>query len=114
MTMVIYEVTIMPAKNHIPKKSGHKAVPAPVFTQVAVGEFKAKCLGMMREVATTGTPILITLRGKPLVEVAPPRHHKAKGRDKFIGRLEGVIKINGDPGDLVKPVFPLKDWVMVK
>ncbi len=83
--------------------------------QIAAGEFKAKCLGVMREVAKTGSPILVTMRGKPFVEVIPSRDQKkTKGVDDFIGRLEGVMKINGDPDDLVKPIFPLEDWDMLK
>jgi prevent-host-death family protein len=83
--------------------------------QIAAGEFKAKCLGVMREVASSGRPMLVTVRGKPLVEVIPPRDQKkTKGKDDFIGRLEGVMKINGDPDDLVKPIFPLEDWDMLK
>ena len=83
--------------------------------QIAAGEFKAKCLGVMREVANTGSPMLVTVRGKPLVEVITPRDQKkTNGIDDIIGRLEGVMKINGDPDDLVKPIFPLEDWDMLK
>jgi prevent-host-death family protein len=83
--------------------------------QIAAGEFKAKCLGVIREVADTGNPMMVTLRGKPLVEVIPSSNRKkTKAKDDFIGRLEGVIKINGDPDDLIKPVFPLEDWDMLR
>ena len=83
--------------------------------EIAAGEFKAKCLGLMREVANTGKPLLVTVRGKPLVEVGPPRDgKKTRVKDDFIGRWEGILKINGDPDDLVKPIFPLEDWDMLK
>ncbi len=82
--------------------------------QMAAGEFKAKCLGVMSEVASTGKPILVTKRGEPLVEVIPPRNKKSRGGDDFIGRLEGVIEIIGDPDDLIRPVFPLEDYDMLK
>jgi prevent-host-death family protein len=45
---------------------------------IAAGEFKAKCLALLDEVATTGMPLIITKRGKPVAklvsagEVEPP------------------------------------------
>jgi len=81
---------------------------------MAVGEFKAKCLGAMAEVARTGKPLLITKRGEPFVEVGRPRNKKSGKGDDFIGRLEGVIEIIGDPDDLITPVFPLEDYDMLK
>jgi prevent-host-death family protein len=89
----------------------------PVVTggkQMAAGEFKAKCLGVMSEIASTGKPVLVTKRGEPLVEVIPPRNKKSSRGDDFIGRLEGIIEIIGDPDDLIKPVFPLEDYDMLK
>ena len=32
----------------------------------------------------------------------------------FFGRLKGIIEIVGDPDDLIKPVFPLEDYDMLK
>ena len=85
---------------------------------VAAGEFKARCLGLMREVADNGKPVLVTLRGKPLVEIVPARNGKRKQKDpkkdNFLGRLEGIMRIVGDPDDLIKPVFPLADYDMLK
>ena len=82
--------------------------------RIAAGEFKAKCLGLMNEVASTGKPVLVTKRGEPLVEVIPPRKKKGKRKNDFFGRLKGIIEIVGDPGDLIKPVFPLEDYDMFK
>jgi prevent-host-death family protein len=81
---------------------------------MAAGEFKAKCLGVMSEIASTGKPVLVTKRGEPLVEVIPPRNKKSRRGDDFIGRLEGIMEIVGDPDDLIKPVFPLEDYDMLK
>jgi prevent-host-death family protein len=36
-----------------------------------VGEFKTHCLRLMERVARSGTPILVTKRGEPLVRVIP-------------------------------------------
>lgn len=86
--------------------------------EIAAGEFKAHCLGLMREIADSGSPVLVTSRGKPLVEVVPARDRrngkKGTKRDDFLGRLEGIMKINGDPDDLIKPVFALEDYDMLK
>jgi prevent-host-death family protein len=38
---------------------------------MAAGEFKAKCLGVMTEVNSTGQPVLVTKRGKPFARVLP-------------------------------------------
>ena len=36
--------------------------------EVAISEFKAKCLGMLEEVLKTGKPIRVTRFGKPVAE----------------------------------------------
>lgn len=43
---------------------------------MAAGEFKARCLALLDEVAATGRPLMVTKRGRPvakLVPVSPPR-----------------------------------------
>ena len=104
----------MSSKASIKRKSAVSVTPGNGMRQMAAGEFKAKCLGAMAEVAKTGKPLLVTKRGEPLVEVGPPRHKKVRRGDDFIGRLEGIIEIIGDPDDLIKPVFPLEDYDMLK
>ena len=81
--------------------------------QMAAGEFKAKCLAIMDEVNETGTPLLVTKRGVPSIKVFPARN-ASKKKDSIIGRLEGIMEIVGDPDDLIKPVFPLEDYDMLK
>ena len=36
-----------------------------------VSQFKARCLGLLKQVQRTGEPITVTLRGKPLATVGP-------------------------------------------
>jgi len=98
----------------IRRKTSARVVDDGKQRKIAAGEFKAKCLGVMSEVASTGKPVLVTRRGEPLVEVIPPRNKRSRRGDDFIGRLEGVIEIIGDPDDLIKPVFPLEDYDMLK
>jgi hypothetical protein len=49
----------------------------------------------------------------PVIKVVPIRNGKKK-KDDFFGRLKGIIEIVGDPDDLIKPVFPLEDYDMLK
>ncbi len=97
-------------------RNGPQAAPAGKKRRIAASEFKARCLRVMREIADTGSPVLITSRGEPLVEVIPARKqtNKKNHKDDFLGRLEGIIEIIGDPDDLIKPVFPLEDYDMLK
>jgi prevent-host-death family protein len=96
------------------KKKPKVAQPSGGMRQMAAGEFKAKCLAIMDEVNETGRPLLVTKRGEPSIKVFPARNGDNKKKGSILGRLEGIIKINGDPDDLVKPIFPLEDWDMLK
>lgn len=82
-----------------------------VKKQMAAGEFKAKCLGLIDEVSETGEEIVITKRGKPKAKLMPFQLPK---KDTFFGRLKGLVEIVGDPDDLIRPVFPLEDYDMLK
>ena len=42
-----------------------------VTRTIAAGEFKAKCLALLDEVAETGEELVVTKRGKPIARVAP-------------------------------------------
>lgn len=82
---------------------------------MAAGEFKAKCLSVMDEVKRTGRPVVVTKRGEPVIKVVPLRAAKVRNKkDPIFGRLRGVVTIVGDPDDLIKPVFPLEDYDMLK
>jgi prevent-host-death family protein len=73
--------------------------------EVAISEFKAKCLGMLEEVRKTRKPIRITRFGKPVAEIVPPT---PQPRPKsWLGCMEGTIKITGD---IVGPTGSLDDW----
>lgn len=60
-------------------------------------EFKAKCLAVMDEVASTGEPVVVTKNGKPVAEVVP---HRRRKKDAF-GILKGQIRITGD---IISPI----------
>lgn len=39
--------------------------------EIPAGEFKAKCLALLDEVALTGRSLIVTKRGKPVARLAP-------------------------------------------
>ena len=72
--------------------------------EVAISEFKAKCLAILEQVRKTKKPIRITRRGKPIAEVVPPTPEKPKG--EWLGSMKGTGEILGD---IVSPVIELDD-----
>ena len=42
-----------------------------VTRQIPAGEFKAKCLALLDEVAETGRSVVVTKRGRPVARVSP-------------------------------------------
>jgi prevent-host-death family protein len=73
--------------------------------EVAISEFKAKCLGLLEEVRKTRKPIRVTRFGEPVAEVVPSTAEKSKGRR--LGSMAGSMKI---VGDIVGPTGSLGDW----
>ena len=39
--------------------------------RISASRFKAECLGLLDEVSTTGQPLVVTKRGKPVARVVP-------------------------------------------
>ena len=70
---------------------------------ISAAEFKAKCLGIMDEVAASHQPVIITKRGKPVARLLPIEAEPVS----IIGRYKGKIKIEGD---WLAPVFPTEEW----
>jgi prevent-host-death family protein len=76
--------------------------------QVAISEFKAKCLAILDEVQKTKQPILITRRGKPVAEVSAPK--PTENRD-WIGSMKGRMQILGD---IISPASDPDDWEVLR
>ena len=56
---------------------------------VSVTEFKARCLGLLDELGSSGGAITITRRGKPLATVRPaPKRSWKTLQGAWAGRLE--------------------------
>lgn len=59
---------------------------------IKASEFKAKCLNLMDEVASTGEEIVITKNGKPVSKLTP---FKVKPKSLF-GMHTGLLQSHGD------------------
>src|SRR3974390_1564477 len=100
-------------KTALTKKKPNAAATLAGVRQIAAGEFKAKCMRIMDEINEPGKPLVVTKRGVPMVRLVPITKSGMKPKS-IIGRLEGIMQIVGDPDDLIKPVFPLEDYDMLK
>lgn len=72
--------------------------------EIAISEFKAKCLALLEQVRKTKKPIRVTRFGKPVAEIVPPTP-SPKIQD-WIGSMKGKMEI---VGDIVSPVIDLHD-----
>jgi prevent-host-death family protein len=73
--------------------------------EVAISEFKAKCLAMLEQVRKTKKPLRVTRFGKPVADIVPPAPPQNDG--SWIGSMRGTGKILGD---IVSPVMDDSDW----
>jgi prevent-host-death family protein len=76
--------------------------------EVAISEFKAKCLSLVDQVNKTKTPLRITRRGKALADVVPVQTEQA---GSWIGSMVGTGKILGD---IVSPAADPEDWEVLR
>ena len=60
---------------------------------IAAGEFKAKCLHLLDEVAHQRAPLVITKRGKPVAKLVPIDDEPV---GDIFGCMAGTIEILGD------------------
>ena len=72
--------------------------------EIAISEFKARCLALLEEVSKTKQPIRITRHGKPIAEVVPA---SPPGKGRKLGFMKGTVKILGD---IVSPVIDLDEF----
>ncbi len=72
----------------------------PPVQEMAISEFKAKCLSLLDRVSKTKAPLRVTRRGKPLADVVPTSSD-AEQRD-WIGSMSGSMEIRGD---IISPVI---------
>jgi prevent-host-death family protein len=70
--------------------------------EVAISEFKTKCLSLLDEVSKTKIPLRVTRRGKAIADVFPPA--TAADEKDWIGSMSGDIEIKGD---ITSPVIAI-------
>jgi prevent-host-death family protein len=75
--------------------------------EVAISEFKAKCLAILDEVQKTKQPIRVTRRGLPIAEVGPPS--PTNSRD-WIGSMKEMKIL----GDITSPASDEDDWEVLR
>ena len=61
-------------------------------TQIAAGEFKAKCLRLLDEVHRSRKEIVITKRGRAVARLLPAEENTPA----VFGRMKGTVEILGD------------------
>jgi prevent-host-death family protein len=71
--------------------------------EVAISEFKAKCLSLLDEVSKTRTPLRVTRRGKAIADVIPVSSETEER--SWIGSMSDSIEI---VGDIVSPVVDIE------
>jgi prevent-host-death family protein len=77
--------------------------------EIAISEFKAKCLAVLERVRSTKKPIRVTRFGKPVAEVVPPT--SVEDRSSWIGSMKNSMRIKGD---IVSPATNEDDWEVLR
>ena len=78
---------------------------------MGAGEFKAKCLAVMDMVATTGEPVLVTKRGKPVARIvaAADGEERLRNTDSIFGFMRGLGTVPADEENGPGP-FAGEEW----
>ena len=76
--------------------------------EVAISEFKAKCLSILDHVNKTKCPVRITRRWKAVAEVVPPSPEAPKD---IFGFMKGGVEILGD---ILSPATDPEDWEVLR
>lgn len=77
--------------------------------EIAISEFKAKCLAVLERVRKTKKPVRITRHGTPVAEVIPPS--SVQERSAWIGSMKDSVEILGD---IISPANEEKEWEVLQ
>ena len=80
-----------------------------IMIEVAISEFKAKCLALLEQVRSTRQPIRVTRRGKPVAEIVPPT--AVTDRSSMFGSMKDSITITGD---IISPANYEDEWEVLR
>lgn len=80
---------------------------------IPAGEFKAKCLAIMDEVQARGETVIVTKRGKPVVQVTQLEGAKTEksAHKSIFGFMPGA---GTAVGDIVGPIIDESEWEHLK
>lgn len=73
--------------------------------EVAISEFKAKCLQMLKDTAESGEELVVTLRGKPLARVVGV----CEKAPRILGGQRGAVDVTTADRVLLESDFE-DDW----
>jgi prevent-host-death family protein len=65
------------------------------MVSISATQFKARCLSLLDEVASSGSEIVVTKRGRPVARLVP-----LEGETSMLGSVRFI----GSDEDLVKPI----------
>jgi len=77
--------------------------------EIAISEFKAKCLAVLEQVRATKQPVRITRFGQPVAEVVPPT--PVVDRAAWIGSMKDTMEILGD---IISPATDEDEWEVLR
>jgi antitoxin (DNA-binding transcriptional repressor) of toxin-antitoxin stability system len=72
---------------------------------VIISEFKARCIGILKEINRSGESLTVTLRGNPLAVIEP-----ARSGHRMLGAQQEETRVCGD---IVQTDFD-QEWEMSK
>jgi len=73
--------------------------------EIAISEFKAKCLALLEQVRKTRKPIRVTRFGQPVADVVPAA--PSPDRANWLGSMKDTMEITGD---IISPIIEETDW----
>lgn len=76
--------------------------------ELAISEFKARCLALVDQVSKTKTTLRLTQRGKPMADVVPIEQQPDMS---WFGSMEGKIEILAD---IAGPADDIDDWEVLR
>jgi prevent-host-death family protein len=77
--------------------------------EVAISEFKAKCLGLLEQVRKTRQPLRVTRHGKAVAEIVPPT--AVTDRARLMDSMKGKMKFLGD---IISPANDENEWEVLR
>jgi prevent-host-death family protein len=80
-----------------------------IMEEIAISEFKAKCLAVLERVRKTKKPVRITRHGTPVAEVVPPS--SVQERSAWIGSMKDSVEILGD---IISPANEESEWEVLR